>query len=62
VLEFEPFVAAEVVAEFLSLTRRRVLELAREKDGIPSHPIGDQRKTYRFRLSEVAAWLVKRHG
>jgi len=57
----EYFVAAEAVAAFLSLTRRRVLELARNKGGIPSHPIGSgPRKTYRFRLSEVSDWLSKR--
>jgi Helix-turn-helix domain len=62
-VEFEWFVTADAVASFLSLTRRRVLELARVKGGIPSHPIGSgSRKTYRFRLSEVADWLSKRRG
>ncbi len=60
--DFEPFVDADTVASFLSLTRRRVLELAREKGGVPSHPVGTgPRKTYRFRLSEVADWLQRRH-
>jgi hypothetical protein len=61
-MEFESFVPAEAVAKFLSLTRRRVLELARVKGGIPSHPIGTTRKTYRFLLSEVSAWLKRRNG
>jgi len=50
---FEPFVDEEVVARFLDLTPRRVLELARE-GWITSHPIGRTRKTWRFRISEVA--------
>jgi excisionase family DNA binding protein len=60
--QFEPFVPVEAVAKFLSLSRRRVLELARIKGGIPSHPIGGTRKTYRFLLSEVHAWLKRRNG
>jgi hypothetical protein len=51
---FEPYVDEEVVACFLTLTPRRVLELARE-GLITSHPIGRTRKTWRFRISEVAA-------
>lgn len=53
---FEPFVDEHVIASFVGLTPRRVLELAR--DGvITSHPIGGTRKTWRFRVSEVAADL-----
>jgi len=49
----EPFVAAEVAAEFLCITRRRVLEMARSGE-IPAHPIGQgKRKQWRFRLSEL---------
>ena len=51
---FEPFVDEEVVGLFLTLTPRRVLELARE-GLITSHPLGRTRKTWRFRISEVAA-------
>ena len=51
---FEPFVDEQVVGSFLSLTPRRVLELAR-KGEIPAHPIGRIRKTWRFRISEVSA-------
>ena len=61
-LEFEPFVSADAVAEFLNITRRRILELARE-GGIPSHPIGSgAKRTWRFRLSEVSDWLSKRRA
>jgi len=50
----EAFVDADKAATFLSLTRRRVLELARA-GCIPAHPIGTgKRKTWRFRLSEIA--------
>lgn len=49
---FESFVDEVEVAKFLSLTPRRVVEMAR-KQQIPSHPIGCQRKTWRFRLSEI---------
>jgi len=63
-VDFEPFVSANRVADFLSLTRRRVLELAREKGGIPSHPVPgrgkNQRKVHRFLISEVHSWLLRR--
>jgi hypothetical protein len=50
----EPFVDADRAAEFLVITRRRVLEIARAGE-IPAHPIGHgKRKTWRFRLSELA--------
>jgi len=51
----EPFVDAEKAAAFLSLRPRRVLELARART-IPAYPLGDgQRRTWRFRLSEIAS-------
>ena len=54
----EPFVAADVVAEFLSITRRRVLEMSRAGE-IPAHPIGHgRRKQWRSRLSELADAFV----
>jgi hypothetical protein len=53
----EPFVDAMVASRFLSLRPQRILALARNGD-IPGYPIGrGQRKTWRFRLSEIAAQL-----
>ena len=50
----EHFVDADEAAKFLSLTRRRVLDLARARH-LPGHPIGDgARRMWRFRLSEIA--------
>jgi hypothetical protein len=47
----EGFVDADEAARFLSLTRRRILELARAHR-LPGHPIGDgARRVWRFRLS-----------
>jgi hypothetical protein len=54
----ECFVDADEAAKFLSLTRRRVLELTRARK-LPGHPIGDGcRRIWRFRLSELAAAVV----
>lgn len=56
--EFEPFVDADRAGEFLSFTRRRLLEMARSGE-IPAHPIGrGRRRIWRFRLSEIAAAFV----
>jgi Helix-turn-helix domain len=51
---FESFVDEFVVASFLKITPRRVLEMARNGE-LPAHPIGHERKTWRFRLSEIDA-------
>jgi hypothetical protein len=51
---FEPFVDEHVVARFLKVERRRVLEMARDGQ-LPAHPIGRTRKTWRFRISEIDA-------
>lgn len=54
----EGFVDADEAAKFLSLTRRRVLDLARAEK-LPGHPIGDgARRIWRFRLSEIAAAIA----
>ena len=54
----ERFVDADEAAKFLSLTRRRVLDLARARK-LPAHPIGDgTRRIWRFRLSEIAAAIA----
>lgn len=56
--EIEPFVDASKAAEFLVITRRRVLEMARAGE-IPAHAIGEgTRKMWRFRLSELADAIV----
>jgi hypothetical protein len=57
--EFELFVDEHVVAGYLGLTPRRVVEMAR-KNQLPAHPIGDKRKTWRFRLSEIEAHFSAR--
>jgi excisionase family DNA binding protein len=50
----ERFVDADEAAKFLSLNRRRILELARAGK-LPAHPIGEgARRLWRFRLSELA--------
>ena len=50
----EAFVDADEAGKFLSLNRRRILELARAGK-LPGHPIGDgARRVWRFRLSELA--------
>jgi hypothetical protein len=50
----EGFVDADEAGKFISLNRRRILELARAGK-LPGHPIGDGvRRVWRFRLSEIA--------
>jgi len=54
----EAFVDADEAAKSLSLTRRRILDLARARK-LPGHPIGDgARRVWRFRLSELAVAIV----
>lgn len=54
----ERFVDADEAAQFLSITRRRVLDLAR-RGMLPAHPIGPgPRRVWRFRRSELAAALL----
>ena len=49
----EPFVDADQAAQFLSVTRRRILDLVRAGK-LPGHPIGDgARRVWQFRLSEL---------
>jgi hypothetical protein len=55
----EGFVDADEAGKFLSLNRRRILELARAGK-LPGHPIGDgARRVWRFRLSELAAAVAQ---
>jgi hypothetical protein len=54
----EPFVDADEAAQFLSLTRRRVLDLARSGH-LLGHPIGNGvRRVWRFRLTEIATAIA----
>jgi hypothetical protein len=56
--KLEAFVDADEAAKFLSLTRRRILDLARAGQ-LPSHPIGHgPRRTRLFRLSEIATAIA----
>lgn len=51
----ERFVNNIEAANFLDVPPRRINEMAR-KGKIPAHPLGaGQRKTWRFRLSEIEA-------
>ena len=53
----ESFVSAERAAEFLAMSRKTILALAR-KGYLPGHPIGQGvRKTWKFRLSELDHWM-----
>lgn len=54
----EAFVDAAEAAQFLSITRRRVLDMARAGQ-LPSHAIGSgKRRTWLFRLSEIATTII----
>jgi excisionase family DNA binding protein len=52
----EPYVSAEVVADYLKIDRRQVLAMAR-KGRLPGLAVdaNTKRKTWRFKLSEVDA-------
>ncbi len=53
----EPFVDPDRAASFLSMSRKKLLAMARSRL-LPGHPIGQGvRKMWRFRLSELAHWL-----
>ena len=52
--DVEPFVDADVIAEFLSVKRKTILDWARAAI-IPAHPFGrGNRVVWRFRISEIA--------
>lgn len=58
--QFEPFVSAERIAEFLGLTRRQVMQMART-GALPAHPIsGQKRHIWVFRISEVTGHIAER--
>ena len=57
-LNIERFVTADAAAEFLCMSRRRILELSRRGE-IPAHPIGHgKRKQWRYKLTELADAFV----
>ena len=59
----EPFVSAQEAAKFVGISRRLLTELARR--GIAgAYPIGtgELRKTWVFRLSELAAAIDRNDG
>jgi excisionase family DNA binding protein len=52
--DIEPFVDDETAAKFLSVSPRHLKDLARAGK-LPAHMLGDgPRKTWRFRLTELA--------
>lgn len=54
---FEPYVDSLRAAEFLAMSRKTLLELAR-KGRVPAHPVGQGvRKTWKFRISELDSWM-----
>ena len=56
----EFFVDADEAARFLKINRRTLLHWSRERV-LPAHPLGDgRRKTWRFLMSELSAWLRAR--
>lgn len=55
----ENFVDADAAAQYLAVTRRRLLDMTRA-GRIPAHPLGDgKRRTWRFRLTEIEAYLPR---
>jgi hypothetical protein len=62
-LGFEPFVSPEEAADFMSVTPRRVKDMARA-GAIPAHPFDPKalRKEWRFLLSELSAWMRNNSG
>ncbi len=59
----EPFVSAQEAAKFIGISRRFLTELARRGIG-GAYPIGtgDMRKTWVFRLSELAAAIDRKNN
>jgi len=56
-ISFEPYVDAERAAVFLAMPRRTLLNLAR-REKLPGHPVGSgQRRTWKFRISELEDWM-----
>lgn len=60
---FERYVDATFAAQFLGMHPKTLARLAR-KGIVPAHPIGEgnQRRRWRFLISELDAWLRARQG
>jgi Helix-turn-helix domain len=55
--EIEPYVDADVAANFLAVERATLQAKAR-KGKVPAHPWGEgRRRMWRFRLSELEQWM-----
>ena len=52
-MDFEPFVDADSIAQYMGISRRQVLTMSRRGE-LPGHPIGAERRTWRYRISEIA--------
>lgn len=59
ILTAEPYVSADVVADYLKIERRQVLALTR-RGKLPAHPLDPAatRKVWRFKISEVDAAIA----
>jgi excisionase family DNA binding protein len=56
----EPYVDAAEAAQFFSINRRTVMQMARQGN-IPAHPVGEGRRhSWRFLLSELDSWMRNR--
>jgi hypothetical protein len=59
----EPFVSAETAAQFLSISRRHLLALARQGiAGAYALGTGTKRTVWVFRLSELSAEVTRRNS
>jgi len=59
----EPFVSAEVAAQFLSISRRHLLALARKGiAGAYALGTGNKRNVWVFRLSELSGAVASRNN
>lgn len=58
----ERFVDAAEAATFLSISRKHLLRLSRQGH-VPAHPLGfGSRRTWRFLLSELRAYVLARRA
>jgi excisionase family DNA binding protein len=59
----EPYVDAEVASRHLSVARKTLSEMARTGK-IPAYAwgVGTQRRSWRFKLSELDSWMRSRVG